>query len=284
MKSIVIIGAGQFGKAIQHLFNLNKIKLLCFGDNNEKIWNTTINNIPVYSIEKAISFHPDYCFISVSGNDRIEMLKKQIADIGYNGKYVLLKELMEMYDIRSAVLYNISKRIKDLNIQGDIAELGVYKGDLAWQINMLFPDHKLYLFDTFEGFDERDVAIEKENHYSKGNVGDFSDTSVFRVLKRCPYPHNIILKKGYFPTTAIDLDNHLWSFVSLDTDLYQSIYEGILYFYPRLSHGGMILLHDYNNKQFIGAHKAVDDYEKKYGALLLVPLCDLHGSAVIIKV
>ena len=59
--------------------------------------------------------------------------------------------------------------------------------------------------------------------------------------------------------------------------------SGLEYFYPRLSPGGMILLHDYNNERFQGARQAVEDYEKCRHPLVLVPLCDLHGSAVIVR-
>ena len=45
----------------------------------------------------------------------------------------------------------------------------------------------------------------------------------------------------------------------------------------------MILMHDYNNERFQGAAQAVADYEKDDQRLSLVPLCDLHGSAVIMK-
>jgi O-methyltransferase len=44
----------------------------------------------------------------------------------------------------------------------------------------------------------------------------------------------------------------------------------------------MIVLHDYNNRRFRGAAQAVEDYEKAHGPLALVPLCDLHGTAVIV--
>ena len=35
-----------------------------------------------------------------------------------------------------------------------------HKGDTAWQINELFADRQRYLFDTFEGFDKRDLDLE----------------------------------------------------------------------------------------------------------------------------
>ena len=47
-------------------------------------------------------------------------------------------------------------RLLAQDTKGDFAELGVYKGNSAKIFHALAPDRKLYLFDTFEGFSERD--------------------------------------------------------------------------------------------------------------------------------
>ena len=49
-----------------------------------------------------------------------------------------------------------------MGIQGSVAECGVYLGDFAYFINKYFSNRTMYLFDTFEGFDVRDVEKEKE--------------------------------------------------------------------------------------------------------------------------
>jgi O-methyltransferase len=72
------------------------------------------------------------------------------------------------------------------NIGGNVAELGVYRGDFAQYINIAFPDRKLYLFDTFEGFDEKDITLEEKQNYSCAR-SDFSKTSIERVLNRMKY-------------------------------------------------------------------------------------------------
>src|SRR5262245_47355138 len=45
-------------------------------------------------------------------------------------------------------------------VPGNIAELGVYQGVFASKLNEVFPDRKLYLFDTFQGFSSKDKKIE----------------------------------------------------------------------------------------------------------------------------
>lgn len=103
------------------------------------------------------------------------------------------------------------------------------------------------------------------------------------VRNRLPFPQNALFYPGYFPETTKDIPERSFAFISLDADLYAPIRAGLEYFYPRLSSGGMILLHDYNNTQFRGCREAVRQYEEENQALLLVPLSDLHGTAVIIK-
>lgn len=282
MKNIIIIPAGQFAKAFYNLLNENQYKLLAFGDNNKKMQNTVFNNIPILSIEDAIGCKPDTICIAVLDDERKESLKNQVIALGYTGNFIYLQELYQCLDIRLATLKRIVPLIE--NISGDIAELGVYKGDFAKYLNRFFPKRKLHLFDTFSGFDQRDLDIERHKQLSKGFFDDFSQTSVSYVLQKMKYPKQIIIHQGFFPETAKHLEHLEFALVSLDADLYQPLYEGLKYFYPRLKKGGMIILHDYNNPRFAGAKQAVTDYQKNFQPLYLVPLSDLHGTAVIIHI
>lgn len=182
--------------------------------------------------------------------------------------------------IRLATLELVAYEIKQKNLVGEVAELGVYKGKFARYINGHFADRKLYLFDTFEGFDERDVSVEKKENFSSG-AQNFSDTSVESVLKQMPFPEKCIPKKGFFPKTAEGI-NDQFVFVSLDADLYEPIYAGLHFFYPRLTSGGYIFVHDFNNNAYKGARKAVEQFcsEQHIG---FVPIPDSGGSAILCK-
>ena len=182
--------------------------------------------------------------------------------------------------IRLATLELISYEINHNNIKGSVAELGVYKGKFARYINHYFPDRKLYLFDTFKGFDGTDIKSELQNTYSTG-AQDFSNTSVKQVLSIMPFPDQCIVKEGYFPDTAIGL-NEQFAFVSIDADLYEPIYNGLQYFYPRLQKGGYIFVHDYNNDVYKGAKKAVEKFCAENG-LNKLPLPDSCGTAILMK-
>lgn len=182
--------------------------------------------------------------------------------------------------IRLATLELVADEINSKNIAGAVAELGVYKGKFARYINKYFPKRELYLFDTFEGFDKTDINTEIENKFSSGTQ-DFSNTSVEQVLKLMPFPEKCIIKKGFFPATAEGLKEE-FVFVSIDTDLYDPIYNGLNYFYPLLKKGGYIFIHDYNNDAYKGAKEAVERFCKENN-INKVPLPDSAGTAVICK-
>jgi hypothetical protein len=174
-----------------------------------------------------------------------------------------------------------AQRILARNIPGAVAELGVYKGELAAVLNRLFPERTLYLFDTFEGFSQNDLADGQEKKHSVACVGEFQDTDVDLVLSRMSHPEKVIVRKGYFPETAEGLED-TFALVSLDVDLYKPIMAGLRYFYPRLSPGGCIFVHDYNNRRYKGVKTAVEEFVDVTGAPL-VQLPDLAGTAVLTK-
>jgi O-methyltransferase len=190
------------------------------------------------------------------------------------------KFVFETDYIRGSSLELIANEIYDKKIQGNVAELGVYRGDFAKFINRAFPDRKLYLFDTFEGFDKRDVETELKNKFSTGEQ-DFSETSVELVLNKMENRQNCIIKKGFFPETAEGV-NDTFSFVSIDVDLYEPMNKGLHFFYESLNNGGYIMLHDYNNNGYKGIKVALRKFseEKK---ISYFPICDAWGSAVIMK-
>jgi O-methyltransferase len=182
--------------------------------------------------------------------------------------------------VRYTTLELCANEIRTNKVKGNVAELGVYKGEFAKRLNQLFPDRKLYLFDTFEGFDEKDILTEKQRSFSSGDQ-DFSDTSIKLVLSKMKYQNNCIVKKGYFPASADGIED-TFCFVSLDADLYEPILSGLRFFYPKLENKGYIFVHDFNNDLYKGARKAIIEFcnENDIGYL---PIPDTCGTAIITK-
>lgn len=175
------------------------------------------------------------------------------------------------------------KEIRKKNVRGEIAELGVFRGEFSQYLNCAFPDRKLYLFDTFEGFDANEALKEmKDGNCTDAFVQAYKQTNVAQVLRKMKHLENIIIKQGFFPESLNGLEEE-FAFVSIDVDFEESIYAGLEYFYPRVSEGGYIFVHDYNSS-LLGVEKAVDYFETKLGfGLHKMPLCDANGTLVIMK-
>jgi O-methyltransferase len=193
--------------------------------------------------------------------------------------------VMEGEYVRCSSLELVANEILEKEVPGAVAELGVYRGEFARLINIAFPRRKLYLFDTFSGFDNEQVREDREKENVKTDLVQrrlFSDTSVEIVLSKMKYRENCIVFPGVFPESAIECMERSFAFVSLDCDLYRPIYEGLRYFYPKLSSGGYIFIHDYNNESYAGAKQAVRQFAEEAGVAYF-PLSDACGSAVISK-
>ncbi len=182
--------------------------------------------------------------------------------------------------VRFYFLWFQIERLRKENVNGCFAELGVYKGEWANIIFEMDRSRTLHLFDTFSGFDESDLKLEtsKEGKY---NTKEFSDTSVEAVRKYINGGENIIFHEGHFPGTTRGLESETFAFVNIDADLYAPTLEGLKLFYPRLSSGGVILIHDYNHT-WEGARKAVDEFAATIPETL-VELPDWQGSVMIVR-
>jgi len=172
------------------------------------------------------------------------------------------------------------RRIEKDKIPGAFAELGVYKGESAKIIHQMAPGRKFHLFDTFEGFSSEDLKVEwgEAATYSTAN---FADTSLAKVERNIEGDEQVVFHKGYFPKTAVGLENETFAFVNMDADLYNPTKAGLEFFYPRLSSGGVIIIHDYTHK-WEGIQKAVDEFLRTIPANL-VPVPDMNGSVMIFK-
>lgn len=168
-------------------------------------------------------------------------------------------------------------------VQGDMAELGVYKGGSASVIATVRPEVTLHLFDTFAGL----PRSEAPNFDTKGLLkeGEFAcDVQTVKAyLKGCDCRYYV----GRFPSMWSEMRTFFMqlplSFVHIDCDLGDTAQSGIELFWPMMSPGGIMYFDDYGC-EFTGVTRAVDaaftpeQIEKQYdvngfqiGALVCKP-------------
>jgi O-methyltransferase len=151
-------------------------------------------------------------------------------------------------------LYQFVQRTQEL--EGDLAEVGVYRGGSARVIASLKGDKPLHLFDTFTGLPE--VRADLDIH----KAADFDDTSLEAVKRYLNNFGRVFFYPGFFPDTTRELGATpvRFSFVHLDVDIYESTKAGLQFFYPRMVKGGVILSHDYRSLGCPGVKKAFDEF------------------------
>jgi O-methyltransferase len=182
--------------------------------------------------------------------------------------------------VRFYTFYLLIDKIKANNIPGAFAELGVYQGETAKIIHQMCPNRPLHLFDTFDGFSKQDLKQEASDTSMK-NRPNFTDTSLEEVKKRIAGNQNVQFHPGFFPDTTEQVNESTFAFVHLDADLYAPTLAALNYFYPKLSPGGAIMIHDYNHN-WDGLRKAVDEFSETI-AEDFAPIADWQGSAVLIR-
>jgi len=183
--------------------------------------------------------------------------------------------------------YTLNYLLWNTNIeQGDVCELGCFRGLSAYQIashiNAINKDTVFHIFDSFEGlseFNTQDILVEeKKNLDERRKHFACSLETVKGNLKEFDF---IRYYKGWIPDRFREVKDVEFSFVHVDVDLYQPIYDSFQFFYPRLIKHGVMVFDDYGCIHFPGAKKAIDQCIAMVDHPFFIPLPS--GQAFLIK-
>ena len=167
--------------------------------------------------------------------------------------------LIDKYRLQS--IHSLSKMVN--NLEGDVVEVGVYKGGSGRFLCQHFPNNLIYLIDTFEGLPQESVH---DNFHKKGDFNDSSVDHVKSVLM--PYTNYRLIKSAWPNSKIKDLDNINIKFLHLDVDLYECYYENLKYFWPKIVSGGILVFDDYGHYNCLGSKKAVDQFVEENDLIL----------------
>ena len=144
------------------------------------------------------------------------------------------------------------------SIPGDTAECGVYRGCGSYvilQANKYSSFNRIHhIYDSFEGLSQ---PSEVDGKYWAANNLSMAEDTVNRNLSQYK---EFKLYKGWIPDRFHEVQNHSFSFVHIDVDLYDPTLESIKFFYDRLNSGGILVCDDYGFLTCPGATKAIDEF------------------------
>lgn len=171
--------------------------------------------------------------------------------------------------------------LKTLNVPGDIAELGVFRGlgFMTWA-NFLecycISDRTkiVYGFDNWKGFVEFSEKDGVQLSDMQKIQGGFSPESYYEELKNAisifdmdrfiPWKDRVKLIEGNIENTIPKFVEEnpgvRFSLIHFDCDLYLPTKTGLEYLWDKLSRGGIIIFDEYSIKEWPGETKAVDEF------------------------
>lgn len=258
VKKVYIFGAGRTGENIYSKIAEfgSEISIEGFLDNDPTYWGKTKMGLPIIGNADALKGRA-YDEVMIASPTALPVMRKQLLAAGVDLHCINSAYIETQVNARINFLQDLASMITPLSSDCAVAEGGVFQGEFAKEINRCFPDMTLHLFDTFEGFDPRDIEVETAHNFSKEKAHHFHITSEELVREKLPHPERVVFHKGYFPETAQDLPEGRFLFVNLDFDLYQPTLEGLRLFYPRMVPQGVILVDDYFLPGYLGDRKSV---------------------------
>lgn len=271
---IIIFGAGGSGKKYYEQVR-DEYEVIAFADNFKS---GELFGLPILKPGQINGYDYDAIIIASVAAGAI---KRTLIEAGIK-KSKISNSYIEMSSAaRDTFCAQVAKEIYRRGLRGAVAEAGVFQGDFASLINANFADRKLYLFDTFTGFDDRDLAVE-DGYGADPSRGDyFRQTSIGLVMSKMSHPEKVVIRQGYVPETFQGLEEE-FCFVNLDMDLYQPTLAALEWFWPRMVRGGVVLIHDYFDETgtYPNLKKAVIKFTEENGTVS-IPIGDNLSIALI---
>jgi O-methyltransferase len=188
-------------------------------------------------------------------------------------------------------------------ITGAFVECGVWRGGSVLAMILTLqelraPERDIYLYDTFEGMTaptEDDVSdvegsaleawqeAEREQRRAwEPMFGSevFNEDAVRALLLDTGYPADRLkFVRGAVEETLPGVAPEQVALLRLDTDWYESTWHELVHLFPRLVHGGVLIIDDYGHWR--GARRAVDEYFGSEHPPLLLNRIDYTGRIAV---
>jgi hypothetical protein len=199
---------------------------------------------------------------------------------------------------RLFALYQSVNYVLDRAIPGHFVECGVWKGGSCMLMAMMLADRKemdrkIYLYDTFEGMSEpsekdrqfsgesADILLKQAHREVSESVWCYSSLDEVKrnVLNAGLPADRFVFTKGKVEETIPGVLPGEVALLRLDTDWYESTKHEMLYLYPILNEGGVLIIDDFGHWE--GARKAIEEYFQQKGIVPLIQRIDYTGRMLV---
>jgi len=235
----------------------------------------------------------------------IDLIKRSITNYGYLGGDVPFETFrcVVHYEVTQAQwkidsvarpVTLLSKKQLDLveqcvlsvearGVPGDFIEAGVWRGGVIILMRALLAAHnienrKVVAADSFAGIPKNVRALnDPVDQWRDRWVAPINE--VKKNIARFGLLDDLItFVPGFFADTLPHLGDQKFALMRLDSDSYDSVEESLVYLYPLLSPGGIIIIDDWH---LVGCKAAVMNYRARHNVTEEIKVHD--GNAYWIK-
>lgn len=169
----------------------------------------------------------------------------------------LIEEIIRSKMLDLGRISTLMHLVRTVPKSGVVAEFGVYLGYTAALLSTMTP-MPIWLYDSFEGLPEPDPGCAV--NFQKGKLAASVETvkETFRLYTRRRKADRIV-KKWFEELTHEDMPEK-FSFVHLDCDMFDGTLAVLELIYPRMVHGGIVVIDDCGWPGLPGVKKAVDKF------------------------
>jgi len=162
-------------------------------------------------------------------------------------KYTLLDEP------RAYTLWYLIKNLK--KEKGNVLDIGCMMGGSSYLISRACPKNKVYAFDTFKGFLDRDRNYNKKHFV-------YMDYNFVKKTAKLLKLNNLKIIKGYFPLKSFKEKKKI-KFAHVDVNTFISTKKTFFYLKNKIIKNGVIVFDDYGIYKNDNVKKFIDNIYKK---------------------
>jgi O-methyltransferase len=174
-------------------------------------------------------------------------------------------------------------------LEGDVIECGTYKDGstilIAQVLGIIKSRKRIYACHIFEDhpYDDIDSVVD---YHRAGRGSDTSVSCVRSKSQKFKVTDRITIVKGKFEDTLLgEAGDKTFSLAFIDCDLYDSAKFCYSFLYPRIAHGGYIIVHDYaeaNKTRIFGISLAANEFLREKN--LVIKRTGLSGPDLSVHV
>lgn len=216
-----------------------------------------------------------------------ERLKPKIRYSPWNSEqdfctiYEVVKTNTMVDRIRCHEIWNLVAQSAKLEA-GSLIEVGVWRGGtgalIASQAARVGLRENVFLCDTFSGVVK---AGEHDSIYGGSEHADTSVSAVENLLLEDLELSNFRILEGIFPDeTGKEIEEFQFRFCHIDVDVYQSTIDILDWIWPKIVHGGIVVIDDYGLRSCDGITRAVEEEKGKNSCFVFGTI---SGHAVMVK-